>query len=553
MLFALWRPGSPTREKPISVDGLNSVKISGTFLDILYPAGFESGLANGNPVSGARAYSVVEKGTDGGFPLDSRTMRCGLLDLAESARYIPKAVVSVGFPAYDRNWTNDKVFTVPHASSWAPTTIKSFISTAEDTENKEALFQELLLSDVSVLSSETTLFQEGVFRRHIPFHREGVSSAMCRLFAVTSEEPLSPMMAIGALDVMREGHDGSGVGLFLGDLGGPFEELKGAPILSGIFTNEGIKRLDQFMMNIGFMTKYKLSIRIPKTPPPGVPRRDMYLIRAYEYPEGWENLTEKEIEHRLLMIRLQLRQMGEEKEDMIVYSFWPDVIMIKEIGDPLTVAEYLKLDREELQARIILAQGRQNTNYAINLYACHPFFIQGIATMTNGENTAFVPIREFLASRGFPGYIGYQSDSEVFTHILHFSLNRLGLGIESYKHVITPLQDEDLEQHPNGPFLKQLKNSCRRLIIDGPNCVIGCLPDKTIFIVQDRKKLRPGVVGGRPGLFAISSEMCGLDAAIPDRNKSKDFQPMHLDTAIIRPDRQEVTIWSQMDPLPLQH
>jgi type II secretory ATPase GspE/PulE/Tfp pilus assembly ATPase PilB-like protein len=31
--------------------------------------------------------------------------------------------------------------------------------------------------------------------------------------------------------------------------------------------------------------------------------------------------------------------MGEEKKDMIVYSFWPDVIMIKEIGDPMTVAE----------------------------------------------------------------------------------------------------------------------------------------------------------------------------------------------------------------------
>ncbi len=376
---------------------------------------------------------------------------------------------------------------------------------------------------------------------------------MCRLFAVTSEAPLSPMMAIRALDVMREGHDGSGVGLFLSDLGGPLEELKGAPILSGIFTNEGIKRLDQFMMNIGFMTKYKLSIRIPKTPPVGVPKRDVYLIRAYEYPEGWEGLTENEIEHRLLMIRLQLRQMGEEKEDMIVYSFWPDVIMIKEIGDPYTVAEYLKLDRVELQARVILAQGRQNTNYAINLYACHPFFIQGVATMTNGENTAFVPIREFLTSRGFPGYIGYQSDSEVFTHILHFTLNRLGLGIEGYKHIITPLQDDDLENHPDGQLLKHLKHSCRRLIIDGPNCVIGCMPDSTLFIVQDRKKLRPGVVGGKPGLFAISSEICGLDAAIPDRNKSKDFQPMYLDTAVIRPDRQEVTTWSQMDSLPLQH
>jgi predicted glutamine amidotransferase len=376
---------------------------------------------------------------------------------------------------------------------------------------------------------------------------------MCRLFAITSEEPLSPMMAFQALDVMREGHDGSGVGLFLSDLGGPFEELKGAPILSGIFTNEGLKRLDQFMMNIGFMTKYKLSIKIPKNPPPGTPRRDIYLIRAYEYPEAWEGLSQSELEHRLMMVRLQLRQMGEEQEDMIVYSFWPDVIMIKEIGDPLLVSKYLHLDREELQARVMLAQGRQNTNYAINLYACHPFFIQGVATMTNGENTAFVPNREYLSSRGFPGYIGYQSDSEVFTHILHYSLNRLGLGIEAYKHVITPLQDNDLEKHPDGSFLRHLKHSCRRLIIDGPNCVIGCLPDKTLFVVQDRKKLRPAVVGGRPGLYAISSEMCGLDVAIPDRDRSRDFQPMYLDTATIHPDRQEVKIWSQTERLPLPH
>jgi len=376
---------------------------------------------------------------------------------------------------------------------------------------------------------------------------------MCRLIAITSEAPMSPMTAIRALDVMKEGHDGSGVGLFLSDLSGPFQDLNGAPILSGIFTNPGIKRLDGFMMEVGFLTKYKISIKVPKTAPPGMPRRDMYLIRAYEYPETWEGLSESEIQHRLMNIRLQLRQMGEEHQDMIVFSFWPDVIMIKEIGDPMAVAEYLQLDRPELQAGVIMGQGRQNTNYAINLYACHPFFIQGVATMTNGENTAFVPIREFLMSRGFPGYMGYQSDSEVFTHILHFILTHLGLGIDAYKHVITPLQDEDLDRHPNGRFLKHLKHTCRRLIIDGPNCVIGALPDKTLFLVQDRKKLRPGIVGGKPGLYAISSEMCGLDAAIPDRDKSKDFQPMYLDTAYIRPDRQEVTICGQMEELPLLH
>ncbi|MCE5334939.1 MAG: glutamine amidotransferase family protein [Desulfobacteraceae bacterium] len=376
---------------------------------------------------------------------------------------------------------------------------------------------------------------------------------MCRLFALTSEEPQSPILAMRALDVMREGHDGSGVGLFLSDLSGPFEEMKGAPILSGIFTNDGLKRLDQYMMNLGFMTKHKLSIRTPKTPPSGTPRRDIYLIRAYEYPETWEGLDQAEIEQRLLLTRLQLRQMGEEKEDMIIYSFWPDVIMLKEIGDPLKVAEYLRLDHEELRARVILAQGRQNTNYAINLYACHPFFIQGIASMTNGENTAFVPNREYLMSRGFPGYVGYQSDSEVFTHICHYTLRRLGLGIEAFKHIITPLQDEDLENHPDSAFLRQLKRSCRRLIIDGPNCVIGRLPDNSLFLVQDRKKLRPAVAGGKKGMYALSSEMCGLDAAIPDRDKSKDFQPMHLDTVIIPSDRSEVRICSQMEPLPLLH
>ncbi|MBI9085037.1 MAG: glutamate synthase [Desulfobacterales bacterium] len=376
---------------------------------------------------------------------------------------------------------------------------------------------------------------------------------MCRLFAITSEDPLSPMVAMEALDVMREGHDGSGVGLFLRDLAGPFDEMKDAPILSGIFTDKGLKRLDRYMMDIGFITKFKVTIKVPKAPTAGVPKRDVYLVRAYEYPEDWDDLGQEERLARLVGIRLQLRHMGEAKNDMIVFSFWPDVIMIKEIGDPMAVAKHLALDRKELSARVIMAQGRQNTNYAINLYACHPFFLEGFSTMTNGENTAFIPIRDYLMSRGVEGYTGYQSDSEVFTHILHYTVSRLGLGLEAYKHLITPLQGGAIESHPNAAMLKRLKQTCRRMIIDGPNCVIGSLSDHTLFMAQDRKKLRPGVVGGRPGRFAFSSELCGLDAAIPYRDKSKDFQPMHLDTAIVGPDRQEVRICRQTDPLPLPH
>ena len=374
---------------------------------------------------------------------------------------------------------------------------------------------------------------------------------MCRLFALTSKEPVSPMLAIKALDVMKEGHDGSGVGLLLQNLGGPFEEMKDAPILSGIFSEDGIRRLDLFMMDQGFLTKYKISLKIPKKPIKGIPRRDLYLIRAYELPETWDNFDSEEISRRLMLIRLKIREMGDAKKDMMVFSFWPDTIMIKEIGDPMQLANYLGLDRKELNARIIMAQGRQNTNYAINLYACHPFFIRGFCTMTNGENTAFIPIKDFLESRNFPGYTGYQSDSEVFAHILHYTIAGLDLGIDAYKHIITPLQDNDLNKHPNADFLSHLKTTCRPLIIDGPNCVIGTLPDHSLFMVQDRKKLRPGVVGGKPGMFGFSSEVCGLDAVIPNRDKSKDIQPMHIDTAIVSPECKEVKICRQTEALNL--
>ena len=376
---------------------------------------------------------------------------------------------------------------------------------------------------------------------------------MCRLFAMTSKAYLSPTVPFKGLAAMQEGYDGSGVGMLLRDLGGPFENIKDAPVLSGIFSKGGLKRLDRFMMEQGFTTKYKITFKLPKSRPAGIPERDIYLVRAYDYPEEWGGAGFGEIADRLMMIRLQLKKMGEAEQDIYVFSFWPDTIMFKEIGDPLEVAEFIGLDHKDLQAKIILLQGRQNTNHQIDLYACHPFFLQGFSTMTNGENTAFLPNREFLISRGFPGYNGYMSDSEVFTHILHFTMDRLSLGLEAFKHIITPLSDDDINQHPDSRFLRQLKYSCRGMTIDGPNCVIGCLPNNTVFMVQDRKKLRPGVVGGTNGTFALSSEICGLDAVLPARDRDQDFQPMYLDTAIISPHRDGVRIVRQTDALPTLH
>ncbi len=374
---------------------------------------------------------------------------------------------------------------------------------------------------------------------------------MCRLALKSADDPFSSYEVLTAMEAMQEGYDGSGLGLLL--RGVSFDDYNYKPedpILSGIAHSKGaLKRLNTFMESRGFELKYDHEF---ERKPELVEAKDRfkYIVRVYNNTNAGDE-TQEAREERLMQTRLALRRDGDEHGDLTVFSFWPDVVMIKEVGWPLDVGNALSLDDNRITSRVVMAQGRQNTNYGINLYACHPFFIQGIGSMTNGENTAFVPIKEWLIGKNIPGYIGYHSDSEVFTHILHYVTRRLKLPLDAYKHVITPLKTEELDNHPQGDFLKGLRTACRRLIIDGPNAVIATLPDETCMLVMDHKKMRPATVGGRPGAWAMASEMCGVDAMVPDRDPSLDFQPMREHTVIIPPDRKEMVIWSQFDPFTL--
>jgi len=367
---------------------------------------------------------------------------------------------------------------------------------------------------------------------------------MCRLAAITSNKYFSPMENILALETMKEGHDGSGLGLTLKDLGGEFKDLKKYPLMSAICSKKGVKVLDDYMKKNGFRLKHVWTPKIK--PVKGIVPRDYYFARAYDYPASFKNKSFNEKEDLLMKTRLALRAIGEPDESIFVFSFYPDVLTLKEVGDPFELGEFFGLDRDGLKAKIIFAQGRQNTNYAIYLYACHPFFIQGYCSMTNGENTAFVPIREFLMSRGFPGYTGYNSDSEVFTHILHYTSRQLGYPLQYYKDVITPLKPAEIEARKDSEALKLIKQALRPLCIDGPNMVIGFTPDGTCFMVQDSKKLRPGVVAGVKGKYALMSEECGVDKAIPDREKAKDIFPMKYDMVVVSPGAEEVKVWNQL-------
>jgi glutamate synthase domain-containing protein 1 len=305
--------------------------------------------------------------------------------------------------------------------------------------------------------------------------------------------------------------------------------------------------LQDYMVEKGFRVKYRWEPKLRIRPGMKIQKRDRYIVNVYEYPEAYEEATEAEKAALLTATRLQLRAMGEADQSIYVFSFWPDVVTLKEVGDPLEVGEFFSLDKQPILAKTIFAQGRQNTNYAINLYACHPFFIQGYFTMTNGENTAFVPIREYLMSRGNPAYIGYNSDSEVFAHILHYTRETLGYPLKYYKDVTTPLPEKDAAGRKDAAAVALMKRSLRMLTIDGPNCVIGCDRDGTVFVLQDAKKLRPCVVGGVRGKVGIMSEVCGLTEAVPGRDMEKDVFPMKYDLVMVKPGAEEIEVWNQLE------
>ena len=97
--------------------------------------------------------------------------------------------------------------------------------------------------------------------------------------------------------------------------------------------------------------------------PEGVDTRNLsleampcYAFITYEYPETFRKKDQKAREELLVDTRLILREMLTAADAGFVYSFWPDVLTLKEIGDPADIATYFGLwdEDETLTARNIV-------------------------------------------------------------------------------------------------------------------------------------------------------------------------------------------------------
>ena len=110
--------------------------------------------------------------------------------------------------------------------------------------------------------------------------------------------------------------------------------------------------------------------------------------------------------------------------------------------------------------------------------------------------------------------------------------------------MITPLPFAEAEGREDRKVLSLIRESLAHLEINGPNTIIAVLPDGNMMTCCDSKKLRPVVVGGDENTIAISSEVCGLNAILPDRDASRDIYPNEREVVVINNDL-AVQRWNQ--------
>ncbi len=369
---------------------------------------------------------------------------------------------------------------------------------------------------------------------------------MCRIGAIKSKKYLHPVKALELMRSQQKGHDNSGFAFVMQDLGGVFENYKELPILSMACTNEGMHIAEDILHSIGF-------VRVMQWAPDvhndieglNIEPMPNYVFEVFNYPHSYKYAPKEDKEALLLDTRLKLRKALEAADEGYVYSFWPDLLTLKEIGDPRDIGTYFGLwdEKEDFCAKIITAQCRQNTNYDIVRYAAHPFFLQGYTALCNGENT-FYEKNKLFQKKLHKGYIGFESDSQCFLYTLHYVNKILKWPLKYFKHVITPLPYDEIMSRKDAEILLRIKASLSHLEVNGPNSMIAVTPDGTMFTTCDSKKLRPVVVGKTDDTVIITSEVTGINEIMPNRNISEDIYPNEREMVVVDNDL-NVERWQQ--------
>ena len=248
----------------------------------------------------------------------------------------------------------------------------------------------------------------------------------------------------------------------------------------------GVRMVDAYMAEQGFEQVLEWLPDVDRRPGLDIKAMPCYVFRNYEYPGSHRGRPQAEREELLLDTRLALRRMLEKDGQGFVYSFWPDVLTLKEIDDPRDIAAYSSVDEEgPLRAKSIVTQCRQNTNYDIVRYAAHPFFLQGYTLCANGEK--HVLYEEYgVPEVAAPGIRRVRVGlAEFSTPCITAARTEVAPQVLQARH--TPLPFAEAERRGDRKVLSLIRESLAHLKSTAPTRSSPCSPDGSMMTCCDSK------------------------------------------------------------------
>jgi len=337
---------------------------------------------------------------------------------------------------------------------------------------------------------------------------------MCGIIGIINfnREPFPGDVIARGLDHLKDRGNGLGSG-YVGY--GIYPENPDDWCFHIFFTSEDARLKTEARLDKNFRVIKKEPI--PVKPLSSVKRPPLIWRYFLKIPNLRPTTTGTQEEKEKKYIFALVMEINSSGEGAFVFSSGKNMGIFKGVGFPKNIAEFYRLN--EYKAHTWIAHNRFPTNTPGWWGGAHPFGLNDLSLVHNGEISSFGINKRYLESFGYK--LTLQTDSEAILYLFDLLMRIHRLPLEIASAALTPPHWDEIDNM--SLYEKKLYTAIRitygSCLINGPSALILGFNDG-ILGLNDRIKLRPLVAAHDDKFGYLSSEESGILAAYPSHKKN---------------------------------
>ncbi len=271
------------------------------------------------------------------------------------------------------------------------------------------------------------------------------------------------------------------------------------------FTNEDARLKTESRLDKHFRVLKKEPI--PTKPLSSIKRPPLvwrYFVQIPSLRPTTTGTQEEKEKKYIFAVTMEINSSG---EGAFVVSCGKNMGVFKGVGFPSEIAEFYQL--KEYKAHLWIAHNRFPTNTPGWWGGAHPFGLNDLSLVHNGEISSFGINKRYLESFGYK--LTLQTDSEAILYLFDLLTRIHRLPLEIASTALTPPHWDiiDTMTQDAKKFYTALRMTYASCLINGPSALILGFENGMLGL-NDRIKLRP-LVAAQGGDFGyLSSEESGI-------------------------------------------